>query len=140
MHSSDLKTRCQNLEAHAIECDSRHDALEAKATQASVSKTEFESRLRQTQDDVLKLQETEKIRCLSHFRLLGVVEEAGSTLGTLRGDVETRLVALESVKDQSFDVPQRLYAEKQLQSDELATLREQVETLRQQMAHLQRMK
>lgn len=105
-----------------------------------MSKTEFESRLQQTQDDVLKLQETEKIRGLSHVRLLGVVEEAGSTLGTLRGDLETRLVALESVKDQSFDVLQRLYAEKQLQSDELATLREQVETLRQQVAHLQRMK
>ena len=41
-------------------------------------------------------------------------------LGSFRSEFEARIVALESVKEQSIDVLQGLYAESQLQTSELA--------------------
>jgi uncharacterized protein YqiB (DUF1249 family) len=63
------------------------------------------------------------------------VEEAGTALEVLRKEYHSRLLALEAVKEESFDVLQRLYAEKKLHDDELRTLRGQVEHLRGRVDH-----
>jgi hypothetical protein len=61
------------------------------------------------------------------------VEEAETSLEILRKEYHGRLLALETIKDESFDVLQRLYAEKKLHGDELQTLRELVERLQDQL-------
>jgi uncharacterized protein YqiB (DUF1249 family) len=66
------------------------------------------------------------------------VEETGKVLEVLQTQYQSRLSALEAVKDQSFDVLQRLYAEKNLHGDELVTLRGHVEKLLDQVDRLRK--
>jgi hypothetical protein len=128
-HYSNLTTRCKLLESRSDKVNLKHDVLVNSLAQTFATHVEVQG-----------LQKREKACDLSDARLLSAVEEAGSTLGTLRGDFEARLLALESVKERPFDVLQRLYAKKELQDEELSRLREQVEILQRQVGRLQRTK
>ena len=130
-HCSDLTTRCESLEARCGALENDFDFVRAPTSQTSSQKPDFESSLQAIDSDLRDLQKREKARDLNHSRVLSAVEDAGSLIGSLRSEFEARLVALESVKEQSFDVLQRLYAESQLQTTELARLREQVDGLQQ---------
>lgn len=57
------------------------------------------------------------------------VEKAGKIQKVLQTQYQSRLSELEAVKDQSFDVFQRLCAEKNLYGDELVTVRGHVEKI-----------
>ncbi|KAF1334019.1 hypothetical protein FI667_g2343, partial [Globisporangium splendens] len=123
---STLEERCESLENLVADHESKIDDLTEGSAQCSALESRYEERFQQVQDELVRLQKNEKSRELAHDRLLRSVEEAGSALEVLRGEYHSRLQALESVKDQSFDVLQLLYAEKNLQSDELFALRNQV--------------
>ncbi|KAF1324315.1 putative polyprotein, partial [Globisporangium splendens] len=123
---STLEERCESLENLVADHESKIDVLTEGSAQCSALESRFEERFQQVQDELVRLQKNEKSRELAHDRLLRSVEEAGSALEVLRGEYHSRLQALEAVKDQSFDVLQLLYAEKNLQSDELFALRNQV--------------
>ena len=135
---STLEERCDGLENLVAEQESTIGVLTAGSAQCSALESRFEERFQQVQDERVRLQKDEKCRELAHDRLLRSVEEAGSALSVLRGEYHSRLQALESVKDQSFDVLQRLYAEKNLQGDELFALRGQVEKLHDHLDHLRK--
>lgn len=131
-HCSDLTARCESLEAR---CGALEDRLDLVASAPHV-----ETALQPLRSDLRELQQREKERDSKQSRLLVAVDDAGSVLSKLRGDLEARLVALESVKEQSFDVLQRLYAESQLQTAEMARLREQVDALQHDLERLRRHK
>ncbi|KAF1331702.1 putative retroelement, partial [Globisporangium splendens] len=135
---STLEERCESLENLVADHESRIDDLTEGSAQCSVLESRYEERFQQVQDELVRLQKNEKSRELAHDRLLRSVEEAGSALEVLRGEYHSRLQALEAVKDQSFDVLQLLYAEKNLQSDELFALRNQVEKLHDQLDRLRK--
>ncbi|KAF1333147.1 hypothetical protein FI667_g3054, partial [Globisporangium splendens] len=118
--------------------ESKIDDLTEGSAQCSALESRYEERFQQVQDELVRLRKNEKSRELAHDRLLRSVEEAGSALEVLRGEYHSRLQALEAVKDQSFDVLQLLYAEKNLQSDELFALRNQVEKLHDQLDRLRK--
>jgi len=125
-----LADRCESLEDQLKEQESRIGSLSDGLAHQSASESRFEQRYEQVQTELERLQKAEKSREAFHKRLLHSVEEAGTALEVLRKEYQSRLLALEAVKDESFDVLQRLYAEKKLHGDELATLRDQVEQLR----------
>ncbi|KAF1329610.1 hypothetical protein FI667_g5752, partial [Globisporangium splendens] len=135
---STLEERCESLENHVADHESKIDDLTEGSAQCSALESRFEERFQQVQDELVRLRKNEKSRELAHDRLLRSVEEAGSALEVLRGEYHSRLQALEAVKDQSFDVLQLLYAEKNLQSDELFALRNQVEKLHDQLDRLRK--
>ncbi|KAF1323099.1 hypothetical protein FI667_g10843, partial [Globisporangium splendens] len=133
---STLEERCESLENLVADHESKIDDLTEGSAQCSALESRYEERFQQVQDELIRLRKNEKSRELAHDRLLRSVEEAGSALEVLRGEYHSRLQALEAVKDQSFDVLQLLYAEKNLQSDELFALRNQVEKLHDQLDRL----
>ncbi|KAF1335926.1 hypothetical protein FI667_g985, partial [Globisporangium splendens] len=135
---STLGERCESLENLVADHESKIDVLTEGSAQCSALESRYEERFQQVQDELVRLRKNEKSRELAHDRLLRSVEEAGSALEVLRGEYHSRLQALESVKDQSFDVLQLLYAEKNLQSDELFALRNQVEKLHDQLDRLRK--
>ncbi|KAF1314268.1 Copia proteinlike, partial [Globisporangium splendens] len=135
---STLEERCESLENLVADHESKIDVPTEGCAQCSALESRFEERFQQVQDELVRLQKNEKSRELAHDRLLRSVEEAGSALEVLRGEYHSRLQALEAVKDQSFDVLQLLYAEKNLQSDELFALRNQVEKLHDQLDRLRK--
>ncbi|KAF1319757.1 Retroelement pol polyprotein, partial [Globisporangium splendens] len=135
---STLEERCESLENLVVDHESKIDDLTEGSAQCSALESRYEERFQQVQDELVRLQKNEKSRELAHDRLLRSVEEAGSALEVLRGEYHSRLQALEAVKDQSFDVLQLLYAEKNLQSDELFALRNQVERLHDQLDRLRK--
>ncbi|KAF1326208.1 hypothetical protein FI667_g8624, partial [Globisporangium splendens] len=135
---STLEERCESLENLVADHESKIDDLTEGSAQCSALESRFEERFQQVQDELVRLRKNEKSRELAHDRLLRSVEEAGSALEVLRGEYHSRLQALEAVKDQSFDVLQLLYAEKNLQSDELFALRNQVEKLHDQLDRLRK--
>lgn len=121
-----LDDRCNGLEELVTEQTSRIDELSERSAHASA----LEVRLEELSTAMDRLQKTEKDREAFQDRLLRSVEEAGAALELLRREYQSRLLALEGVKDQSFDVLQRLHAEQLLQKDELVVLRDQVDRLR----------
>ncbi|KAF1334271.1 hypothetical protein FI667_g1892, partial [Globisporangium splendens] len=135
---STLEERCESLENLVADHESKIDVLTEGSAQCSALESRYEERFQQVQDELVRLRKNEKSRELAHDRLLRSVEEAGSALEVLRGEYHSRLQALEAVKDQSFDVLQLLYAEKNLQSDELFALRNQVEKLHDQLDRLRK--
>ncbi|KAF1317282.1 hypothetical protein FI667_g14862, partial [Globisporangium splendens] len=135
---STLEERCESLENLVADHESKIDVPTEGCAQCSALESRFEERFQQVQDELVRLRKNEKSRELAHDRLLRSVEEAGSAFEVLRGEYHSRLQALESVKDQSFDVLQLLYAEKNLQSDELFALRNQVEKLHDQLDRLRK--
>ncbi|KAF1327096.1 hypothetical protein FI667_g7864, partial [Globisporangium splendens] len=94
------------------------------------------ARFEKIQAELERLQKAEKARDAYHERLLRSVEEAGTSLEILWKEYHGRLLALETIKDESFDVLQRLYVEKKLHDDELQTLRELVERLQDRLDRL----
>ncbi|KAF1323238.1 Gag protein, partial [Globisporangium splendens] len=135
---STLEERCESLENLVADHESKIDDLTEGSAQCSALESRFEERFQQVQDEPVRLQKNEKSRELAHDRLLRSVEEVDSALEVLRGEHHSRLQALEAVKDQSFDVLQLLYAEKNLQSDELFAFRNQVERLHDQLDRLRK--
>ncbi|KAF1313361.1 hypothetical protein FI667_g17446, partial [Globisporangium splendens] len=135
---STLEERCESLENLVADHESKIDVPTEGCAQCSALESRFEERFQQVQGELVRLQKNEKSRELAHDRLLRSVEEAGSALEVLRGEYHSRLQALETMKDQSFDVLQLLYAEKNLQSDELFALRNQVEKLHDQLDRLRK--
>ncbi|KAF1331688.1 hypothetical protein FI667_g4271, partial [Globisporangium splendens] len=135
---STLEEHCESLENLVADHESKIDVLTEGSAQCSALESRYEERFQQVQDELVRLQKNEKSRELAHDRLLRSVEEAGSALEVLRGEYHSRLQALEAVKDQSFDVLQLLYAEKNLQSDELFALRNHVEKLHDQLDRLRK--
>ncbi|KAF1331637.1 hypothetical protein FI667_g4067, partial [Globisporangium splendens] len=135
---STLEERCESLENLVADHESKIDDLTEGSAQCSALESRCEERFQQVQDELVRLRKNEKSRELAHDRLLRSVEEAGSALEALRGEYHSHLQALESVKDRSFDVLQLLYAEKNLQSDELFALRNQVEKLHDQLDRLRK--
>ncbi|KAF1314198.1 hypothetical protein FI667_g16874, partial [Globisporangium splendens] len=133
-----LSDRCESLEDQVKEQESRIDSLTFGPTQYLALESRFEQRFEQLQGELERLQKAEKAREMHHERLLRSVEEAGTALEVLRKAYNSRLLVLEAVKEESFDVLQRLYAEKNLQSDELFALRNQVESLQYQLDRLQK--
>ncbi|KAF1332785.1 hypothetical protein FI667_g3365, partial [Globisporangium splendens] len=133
-----LSDRCESLEDQVKEQESRIDSLTFGPAQYRALESRFEQRFEQVQGELERLQKAEKAREMHHERLLRSVEEAGSAFEVLRGEYHSRLQALESVKGQSFDILQLLYAEKNLQIDELFALRNQVEKLQDQLGRLQK--
>ncbi|KAF1314683.1 hypothetical protein FI667_g16493, partial [Globisporangium splendens] len=133
---STLEEYCESLENLVADHESKIDDLTEGSAQCSALESRYEQRFQQVQDELVRLQKNEKSRELAHDRLLRSVGEAGSALEVLRGEYHSRLQALETMKDQSFDVLQLLYAEKNLQSDELFALRNQVEKLHDQLDRL----
>ncbi|KAF1323416.1 hypothetical protein FI667_g10487, partial [Globisporangium splendens] len=133
-----LSDRCECLEDQVKEQESRIDSLTFGPAQYLALESRFEQRFEQVQGELERLQKAEKARELHHERLLRSVEEAGTTLEVLRKEYNSRLLVLEAVKEESFDVLQRLYAEKNLQSDELFALRNQVESLQDQLDRLRK--
>jgi hypothetical protein len=131
-----LSDRCESLEDQVREQESRIDSLSDGPAQYLALESRFEQRFEQVQGELERLQKAEKAREVYHERLLRSVEEAGTALEVLRTEYHSRLLLLEVVKEESFDVLQRLYAEKNLQSDELFALRNQVEKLHDQFDHL----
>lgn len=121
-----LDDRCSGLEELVAEQTSMIDELSERSAQASA----LEVRLEEISTAMDQLQKAEKAREAFQDRLLRSVEEAGAALEVLRREYHSRLLALEGVKEQSFDVLQRLHAEQLLQKDELVVLRDQVDRLR----------
>ncbi|KAF1333233.1 hypothetical protein FI667_g3087, partial [Globisporangium splendens] len=132
------KSTHRGLENLVADHESKIDDLTEGSVQCSALESRYEERFQQVQDELVRLRKNEKSRELAHDRLLRSAEEAGSALEVLRGEYHSRLQALEAVKDQSFDVLQLLYAEKNLQSDELFALRNQVEKLHDQLDRLRK--
>ncbi|KAF1313462.1 hypothetical protein FI667_g17339, partial [Globisporangium splendens] len=130
-----LEDRCESLEDRLKEQESKIDLLFDGLAQRSAMESRFEQRFEKIQVELERLQKAEKARDAYHERLLRSVEEAGVSLEILRKEYHGRLLALETIKDESFDVLQRLYAEKKLHGDELQTLRELVERLQDQLDH-----
>ncbi|KAF1327683.1 hypothetical protein FI667_g7551, partial [Globisporangium splendens] len=130
-----LEDRCESLEDRLKEQESKIDLLFDGLAQRSAMESRFEQRFEKIQVELERLQKAEKARDAYHERLLRSVEEAGVSLEILRKEYHGRLLALEAIKDESFDVLQRLYAEKKLHGDELQTLRELVERLQDQLDH-----
>ncbi|KAF1326406.1 hypothetical protein FI667_g8527, partial [Globisporangium splendens] len=130
-----LEDRCESLEDRLKEQESKIDLLFDGLAQRSAMESRFEQRFEKIQAELERLQKAEKARDAYHERLLRSVEEAGTSLEILRKEYHGRLLALETIKDESFDVLQRLYAEKKLHGDELQTLRELVERLQDQLDH-----
>ncbi|KAF1333371.1 hypothetical protein FI667_g2839, partial [Globisporangium splendens] len=130
-----LEDRCESLEDRLKEHESKIDLLFDGLAQRSAMESRFEQRFEKIQAELERLQKAEKARDAYHERLLRSVEEAGTSLEILRKEYHGRLLALETMKDESFDVLQRLYAEKKLHGDELQTLRELVERLQDQLDH-----
>ncbi|KAF1314657.1 hypothetical protein FI667_g16534, partial [Globisporangium splendens] len=133
-----LSDRCESLEDQVKEQESRIDSLTFGPAQYRALESRFEQRFEQVQGELERLQKTEKAREMHHERLLRSVEEAGTALEVLRKEYNSRLLVLGAVKEESFDVLQRLYAEKNLQSDELFALRNQVESLQDQLDRLRK--
>ncbi|KAF1313429.1 hypothetical protein FI667_g17362, partial [Globisporangium splendens] len=133
-----LSDRCESLEDQVKEQESRIDSLTFGPAQYRALESRFEQRFEQVQGELERLQKAEKAREMHHERLLRSVEEAGTALEVLRKEYNSRLLVLEAVKEESFDVLQRLYAEKNLQSDELFALRNQVESLQDQLDRLRK--
>ncbi|KAF1331234.1 reverse transcriptase, partial [Globisporangium splendens] len=131
-----LEDRCESLEDRLKEQESKIDLLLDGLAQRSAMESRFEQRFEKIQVELERLQKAEKARDAYHERLLRSVEEAGTSLEILRKEYHGRLLALETIKDESFDVLQRLYAEKKLHDDELQTLRELVERLQDQLDRL----
>lgn len=136
-HCSDLTARCESLEARCESLEARCGALEDRLDLVA-SAPHSETALQTIHADLRGLQQREKERDSKQSRLLGAVDDAGSVLDKLRGELEARLAALESVKEQSFDVLQRLHAESQLQTTEMARLREQVDAVQHDLERLRR--
>jgi chromosome segregation ATPase len=124
-----LADRCEILEVQAKEQESRIDSLTFRLSQYEGLESRVDERFAQLQGELDRLQQTEKSRETHQDRLLHSVEEAGKVLEVLQTQYQSRLSALEAVKDQSFDVHQRLYPEKNLHGDELVTLRGHLEKL-----------
>lgn len=125
----ELEKRCVKLQSRCDLCESRCNDFESLAVgQAALIET-LTTSLAQSRELVDELQKNQEARARQHERLLASVAEAGGVLDNLRQDFDARLRDLESVKESSFDVLQRLYAEKKLQGDELTTLRDQVDRL-----------
>ncbi|KAF1324671.1 hypothetical protein FI667_g9690, partial [Globisporangium splendens] len=133
-----LSDRCESLEDQVKEQESRIDSLTFGPAQYLALESRFEQRFEQVQGELERLQKAEKAREMHHERLLRSVEDAGTALEVLRKEYNSRLLVLEAVKEESFDVLQRLYAEKNLQSDELFALRNQVESLQDQLDRLRK--
>ncbi|KAF1318687.1 hypothetical protein FI667_g13671, partial [Globisporangium splendens] len=133
-----LSDRCESLEDQVKEQEPRIDSLTFGPAQYRALESRFEQRFEQVQGELERLQKAEKAREMHHERLLRSVEEAGTALEVLRKEYNSRLLVLEAVKEESFDVLQRLYAEKNLQSDELFALRNQVESLQDQLDRLRK--
>ncbi|KAF1318663.1 hypothetical protein FI667_g13668, partial [Globisporangium splendens] len=131
-----LEDRCESLEDRLKEQESKIDLLFDGLAQRSAMESHFEQRFEKIQAELERLQKAEKAREMHHERLLRSVEEAGTALEILRKEYHGRLLALETIKDESFDVLQRLYAEKKLHDDELQTLRELVERLQDRLDRL----
>ncbi|KAF1321010.1 hypothetical protein FI667_g12224, partial [Globisporangium splendens] len=131
-----LEDRCESLEDRLKEQESKIDLLFDGLAQRSTMESHFEQRFEKIQAELERLQKAEKARDAYHERLLRSVEEAGTSLEILRKEYHGRLLALETIKDESFDVLQRLYAEKKLHDDELQTLRELVERLQDRLDRL----
>ncbi|KAF1314485.1 hypothetical protein FI667_g16645, partial [Globisporangium splendens] len=131
-----LEVRNAVLEDRLKEQESKIDLLFDGLAQRSAMESRFEQRFEKIQAELERLQKAEKARDAYHERLLRSVEEAGVSLETLRKEYHGRLLALETIKDESFDVLQRLYAEKKLHGDELQTLRELVERLQDRLDRL----
>jgi uncharacterized coiled-coil protein SlyX len=130
-----LEDRCGSLEDRLNEQESKIGLLFDGLAQRSAMESRSEQRFEKIQAELERLQKAEKARDAYHERLLRSVEEAGTSLEILRKEYHGRLLALETIKDESFDVLQRLYAEKKLHGDELQTLRELVERLQDQLDH-----
>ncbi|KAF1313868.1 hypothetical protein FI667_g16930, partial [Globisporangium splendens] len=107
-----LSDRCESLEDQVKEQESRIDSLTFGPAQYRALESRFEQRFEQVQGELERLQKAEKAREMHHERLLRSVEEAGTALEVLRKEYNSRLLVLEAVKEESFDVLQRLYAEK----------------------------
>ncbi|KAF1324659.1 hypothetical protein FI667_g9707, partial [Globisporangium splendens] len=133
---STLEERCESLENLVADHESKIDVPTEGCAQCSALESRFEERFEQVQGELERLQKAEKAREMHHERLLRSVEEAGTALEILRKEYHGRLLALETIKDESFDVLQRLYAEKKLHDDELQTLRELVERLQDRLDRL----
>jgi hypothetical protein len=133
-----LADRCESLEVQVKEQESRIDSLSFRLSQYDGLESRVEERFAQLQGELDRLQQTEKSRETHQDRLLHSVGESGKVLEVLQTQYQSRLSALESVKDQSFDVLQRLYAEKNLHGDELVTLRGHVEKLLDQVDRLRK--
>ncbi|KAF1318556.1 hypothetical protein FI667_g13818, partial [Globisporangium splendens] len=131
-----LEDRCESLEDRLKEQESKIDLLFDGLAQRSAMESRFEQRFEKIQAELERLQKAEKARDAYHERLLRSVEEAGASLEILRKEYHGRLLALETIKDESFDVLQRLYAEKKLHDDELQTLRELVERFQDRLDRL----
>ncbi|KAF1317976.1 hypothetical protein FI667_g14258, partial [Globisporangium splendens] len=131
-----LEVRNAVLEDRLKEQESKIDLLFDGLAQRSAMESRFEQRFEKIQAELERLQKAEKACDAYHERLLRSVEEAGTSLEILRKEYHGRLLALETIKDESFDVLQRLYAEKKLHDDELQTLRELVERLQDQLDRL----
>ncbi|KAF1316446.1 hypothetical protein FI667_g15413, partial [Globisporangium splendens] len=131
-----LEDRCESLEDWLKEQESKIDLLFDGLAQRSAMESHFEQRFEKIQAELERLQKAEKARDAYRERLLRSVEEAGVSLEILRKEYHGRLLALETIKDESFDVLQRLYAEKKLHGDELQTLRELVERLQDRLDRL----
>ncbi|KAF1331236.1 Pol protein, partial [Globisporangium splendens] len=134
---STLEERCESLENLVADHESKIDDLTEGSAQCSALESRFEERFQQVQDELVRSGRTRSLVSWLTIALRSV-EEAGSALEVLRGEYHSRLQALEAVKDQSFDVLQLLYAEKNLQSDELFALRNQVEKLHDQLDRLRK--
>lgn len=128
----------ESLKVQVKEQESRIDSLSFRLSQYEGLESRVEERFVQLQGELDRLQQTEKSRETHQDCLLHSVEEAGKTLEVLQTQYQSRLPALEAVKPQSFDVLQRLYAEKNLHGDELVALRGHVEKLLDQVDRLRR--
>ncbi|KAF1314276.1 hypothetical protein FI667_g13409, partial [Globisporangium splendens] len=133
-----LQDRCESLDDQLKGQESTIDLLTDGQAQLSAMESRIDHRFDQVHDELVRLQKAEKTREAFQERLLRSVAEAGALLEVLRKEYQSRLRVLEAVKDESFDVLQRLYAEKRLHDDELRTLRDQVEQLQDRLDHPRR--
>jgi hypothetical protein len=125
----DLEDRCEASEKRCAAFEARFDDLETLVADQMTMIGDLRQDLSRSQGLVVRLEKNLEDRARQHDRFLASVEEAGKVLETQRHELDRRLQPLESVHEQAYDVLQRLHAEKQLQGDELSTLRDQVDQL-----------
>ncbi|KAL7690909.1 hypothetical protein Plhal304r1_c011g0044541 [Plasmopara halstedii] len=85
--------------------------------------TRLELRFQQVRDGLIRLRKDEKSRDLAHKHPLRFVGDAVYVIERFHGEYNSHLQALISVKEESFGVLQRLYANKILQNEGLVALR-----------------
>lgn len=128
-----LEDCCRKSETRCEQYEARCDEFETLFAKQSEMIDALSKDLSQSRDRLGQLQKNHDRRARQNDRLQDAVSEAGSILENLRRELHSRLHPLEEIKEQAFDVLRLLHAEKTNQSDELATLRGQMDTLQHQV-------